>query len=193
MADEILTPKQKAFIEEYIVSLNATQAAIKAGYSENAARQIASENLSKPYIQDAIQAAIEERSKRNEITADRVLQELARIAYSDIVDYITVQDSGTIRINNLERLRPGASKAIKKIKEKRIIKQSFDDEDGCIIDSTLELDLHDKIKALELLGKHTAAFEPVKGNRNAAASLSDPKLQEMTDEELNDILDELLQ
>jgi phage terminase small subunit len=83
-----LTDKQKLFAQEYLVDLNATQAAIRAGYSEKTARQIGQENLSKPYIQEAIQKAMDERSKRTEITADRVLQELAHIAFDDIKNYL---------------------------------------------------------------------------------------------------------
>lgn len=78
-----LTAKQEAFVIEYLVDLNATQAAIRAGYSENTARFIGAENLTKPYIQAAIQKAQEERAKRTEITADRVLKEYARLGFFD--------------------------------------------------------------------------------------------------------------
>lgn len=68
-----LTAKQQAFVNEYIVDLNATQAAIRAGYSEETAYSIGSENLSKPEIADAIQAAMDQRAQRTKITADYVL------------------------------------------------------------------------------------------------------------------------
>lgn len=68
-----LTPKQKVFCEEYLIDLNATQAAIRAGYSEKTAKQIATENLSKPVLQEYISELQEERSERTEITADYVL------------------------------------------------------------------------------------------------------------------------
>ncbi|WP_213431657.1 terminase small subunit, partial [Paenibacillus dendritiformis] len=74
-----LTAKQKAFVQEYLIDLNATQAAIRAGYSAKTARKIGAENLTKPDIQKAIQEAMERREKRTEITQDRVLQELAKI------------------------------------------------------------------------------------------------------------------
>ncbi|MFL9943719.1 terminase small subunit [Paraburkholderia graminis] len=79
-----LTDKQRRFVDEYLVDLNATQAAIRAGYSEKTARAIAAENLTKPDIESAISAAMIERQKRTGITADRVLQELARVAFFDI-------------------------------------------------------------------------------------------------------------
>ncbi len=68
-----LTSKQRRFVEEYLVDLNATQAAIRAGYSAKTARQVGAENLSKPYIDAAVQAAMDARSERTGITQDYVL------------------------------------------------------------------------------------------------------------------------
>lgn len=68
-----LTLKQQIFIKEYLIDLNATQAAIRAGYSEKTAQVIGAENLTKPIIADAIKAEIDKRSERTEITADYVL------------------------------------------------------------------------------------------------------------------------
>jgi phage terminase small subunit len=75
-----LTPKQERFVSEYLIDLNATKAAIRAGYSGNTAQRIGSENLSKPLISAAIQKAKDERSKRTEINQDYVLQGLKREA-----------------------------------------------------------------------------------------------------------------
>lgn len=79
-----LTAKQQRFVEEYLVDLNAAQAAIRAGYSEKTAKEIGCENLTKPHIAKAIADEMNKRSKRTEITADRVLQELAKIGFADI-------------------------------------------------------------------------------------------------------------
>lgn len=79
-----LTAKQRRFVEEYLVDLNATQAAIRAGYSEKTARQMGDENLSKPDIAKAVQEAQAKRSERTEITQDMVLRELAKIGFADI-------------------------------------------------------------------------------------------------------------
>lgn len=79
-----LTPKQARFVEEYLVDLNATQAAIRAGYSERTARSVGHENLTKPDITEAIQAARAALSQRTEITQDRVLTELARIGFCSL-------------------------------------------------------------------------------------------------------------
>ena len=86
-----LTAKQQRFVEEYLIDLNATQAAIRAGYSEKTAYSIGEENLRKPEISFEIQKAMDRRSKRTEITADRVLQEYAKIGFSNITDYLKVE------------------------------------------------------------------------------------------------------
>lgn len=79
-----LTPKQERFLAEYLIDLNATQAAIRAGYSAKTAHASGHENLKKPEVAEAIQAAMKQREQRTHITQDRVLQELARIAFFDI-------------------------------------------------------------------------------------------------------------
>jgi phage terminase small subunit len=78
-----LTPKQRRFADEYLIDLNATQAAIRAGYSPKTAGQIGEENLKKPEIQKALQERMKARSERTGITQDRVLQEYARLAFFD--------------------------------------------------------------------------------------------------------------
>lgn len=81
-----MTAKQKAFVEEYLVDLNATQAAIRAGYSPATANVIGPENLSKPCIQAAVAEAKRKRSERTEISADFVLKELYGIAKGEADD-----------------------------------------------------------------------------------------------------------
>lgn len=91
-----LTKKQKLFVEEYLIDLNATQAAIRAGYSSDTAKEIGCENLTKPNIRNAIDKALAERSRRTGINQDRVLMELARIALlnpANVVDF----NNATIR------------------------------------------------------------------------------------------------
>lgn len=83
MALPKLTPKQAAFVHEYLVDLNATQAAIRAGYKEKNARAIAAENLTKPDIQKAIQEARDAREKRSMITVEWVLAQIASIAQDE--------------------------------------------------------------------------------------------------------------
>jgi phage terminase small subunit len=96
----MLTDKQIRFCEEYLIDLNATQAAIRAGYSEDTARSIGSENLTKPDIQGKIAELMAERSKRTEITADMVLKEFWSIAQDDIKNYLKFysDESGAVKV-----------------------------------------------------------------------------------------------
>jgi phage terminase small subunit len=71
-----LTPKQQAFVNEYLIDLNATQAAIRAGYSEDTATEMGYENLRKPHIKKAIDDALAERSERVKLDAQWVLERL---------------------------------------------------------------------------------------------------------------------
>ena len=74
-----LTPKQQRFVEEYLIDLNATQAAIRSGYSEKTARDIGCENLAKPNIAKAIEEARNKLSERTEITQDYVLTNIQKV------------------------------------------------------------------------------------------------------------------
>ena len=74
-----LTKKQSMFVKEYLIDLNATQSAIRAGYSAKTAQRIGSENLSKPLIEAAIQKAINERAAKVDVTAEDVLESIKRI------------------------------------------------------------------------------------------------------------------
>lgn len=78
-----LTAKQRQFVAEYLIDLNATKAAIRAGYSVNRADAMGHENLRKPEIAQAVQEAMQARSARTEVTADRVLAEYAKLAFLD--------------------------------------------------------------------------------------------------------------
>jgi phage terminase small subunit len=84
-----LTAKQAAFVQEYLIDLNGTQAAIRAGFSAKTAEQQAFQLLKKTLVAEAIQAAMAKRSRRTEITQDRVLRELAKIGFSDIADVVS--------------------------------------------------------------------------------------------------------
>jgi phage terminase small subunit len=152
-----LTEKQKRFCEEYLVDLNATQAAIRAGYSEDTARSIASENLSKPDIQEYIRVLQKEISERNKITQDMWLQELAKIGFSDIKNYYTSDDE-QIEITQLDNKLTAAIAQLK-VTETRL-------PGGVKI--VKEFKLHDKIAALEKIGKHLGFFE--KDNRQKGAA-----------------------
>lgn len=139
-----MTQKQKRFIEEYLIDLNATQAAIRAGYSPDTAQQTGSENLSKPVIRAQIDRAMAERSKRTGVNAERVIQELAKIAFVNAAEVIDPK-TATVKEDAL----PEDTAAIQSVKVKTF------GEDGL----EREIKMADKIKALELLGKHLGMFK----------------------------------
>lgn len=141
-----LTEKQKLFIEEYLIDLNATQAAIRAGYSPSNADKIGSELLGKTRVSDAIKAAMAERSRRTGINADRILIELAKIALLNPANVVNL-DEATVRDDAL----PEDLAAVASIKVKR-----FPTKDGEGIER--EIKFYDKSKALELAGKHLGMF-----------------------------------
>ena len=134
-----LTPKQLLFTKEYMVDLNATQAAIRAGYSEKGADVQGCKLLAKPKVKAVIQAAMDKRTERLEITSDRILQEIAKLAYSNMDDF-TAEDNVTLDLTGLTRDQMAAL-------------QGMDNEDG-----KLRIKLADKRAALDLLGRHLKLF-----------------------------------
>lgn len=146
MAQRKLNPKQQRFVEEYLIDLNATQAAIRAGYSPKTATAIASENLAKPNISAAIACAMAERSKRTGITQDRVLEELAKVAFIKLTDI--VDDTGKIKADATDEDRA----CIESIKYKRTDTDTGYSEER-------EVKASPKLKALELIGRHLGMFE----------------------------------
>ncbi len=141
-----MTEKQRRFVEEYLIDLNATQAAIRAGYSVESAKEIGCENLIKPNIQNAIAKAIAERSKRTGVNQDRVIRELAKLAFVKMTDVVDAQ--GKIK----EDANEDDLSCIESIKYKR-----SDSETGASVER--EVKIASKMKALELLGKHLGMFK----------------------------------
>jgi len=147
-----LTVKQQRFVKEYLIDLNAAGAARRAGYSKRTARQMGTENLSKPYIRAIIDAEIEARKVRLSVKADQVIQELAIIAFAGIKDFVEIDASGAIKARPLDSLGEGKSKAIKRVKDNRVNKSTS--EGGTSRKGTFQIELHDKVRCLELLARH---------------------------------------
>jgi phage terminase small subunit len=145
----MLTDKQKLFCKEYLVDLNATQAAIRAGYSADSAAAIGSENLIKPEIQARVQELMDKRSKRTEITADRVLKELARIGFSD-PRKVMAWNGETMVVKDSEELSEDDAACVSEV-------SSTTTKEG----GSIKLKMHDKIAALDKLGKHLKLFTDV--------------------------------
>ena len=142
-----LTDKQEMFCKEYMKDLNATQAAIRAGYSKDTAKTIAGQNLSKLIIQERLSELKKSRSEKVEISAEMVVKELKSIAFSRVIDYWqgdTFGRSFVLTPKAFEDMPEEAKSAISSI-EQNI------DKDGNI---TFKIRLWDKMKSLEMLCKH---------------------------------------
>ena len=136
-----LTPRQAQFVKEYLLDLNATQAAIRAGYSAKTADRIGPELLGKTCVADAIGVAMEHRSTRTDITQDRVLYELAAMAFYDPADIAKVSITKPADIASLpEQVR------------RAIIGWSWDKHGNFV------LKLATKTPNVELIGRHLAMF-----------------------------------
>lgn len=138
-----LTPLQERFITEYFIDLNATQAAIRAGYSPKTAYRQGADLLQKTSLRARIEVALAERSKRTAANADRLLLELARIAFVDVTDLISPKD-GTLRSD----VSLDDASAIISVKV-----QSAPIGGGREVIKR-EVKLVNKVRALELLGRH---------------------------------------
>lgn len=146
MSKKKLTDKQQQFVEEYLVDLNVTQAALRAGYSEKTAYSIGHENLKKPEVQEAIQKAVQERQERTRVTADQVVNELARIGFSDLRK--AFDEQGNLKKPN--EIPDDVASALAGID---VVATS--NEETLY---TKKVKLWDKKGALELLGKHLGLF-----------------------------------
>ncbi|HEY8383447.1 MAG TPA: terminase small subunit [Microvirga sp.] len=165
-----LTPKQQRFVDEYLVDLNGTQAALRAGYSTRTAASIAHENLTKPEVQTAIVEAQTARAQRVQVTADRVIEEIARIAFADIRNVLDWDEAG-VRLKPSILLGEGAAACIAAISQ--------------TADGRLQVRLHDKLSALEKLIRYLAL-----DTKAGPAPLAIPSSKSM--DETMALLDELL-
>ena len=144
-----MTEKQKKFADEYLIDLNATRAykaAYKSVKNDNSAMAGASRMLRNVKVVAYIEEKMAERSERTEIKQDDVVKELAKIGFAQITDYVEVQN-----INGFEKviIRPTDEIEKEKIGAIAGIKEGR---------NGIEIKMNDKVKALELLGKHLGMF-----------------------------------
>ena len=150
---QTLTLRQQRFVDEYIIDLNGKQAAIRAGYSAKTAEQQASVLLGYPKVAASLLQAQADRAKRTRIKADQVLSELARIGFADIRRVVTwrtiPQEEGSeaagtvVTLVDSDQVDDDAAQAIAEVRQTA---------------GGIRLKMHDKLRALELLGKHLGMF-----------------------------------
>lgn len=162
-----LNDKQARFVEEYLVDLNATQAAIRAGYSEKTAGAIGAENLTKPEIVDAIAAAKLARSERTQVTADRVLEELACLGLYDPGEIAKWPMDGPADIPNLpEPVR------------RAIVGWGWDKK------GNFTLKLSNKLGALVEIGRHLGIAQRLEHTGKDGGPIETRRVEDLTDEQL---------
>jgi phage terminase small subunit len=154
MAKRKLTAKQEKFIEEYLVDLNATAAARRAGYSEKRASEIGYQLLRKTTVQEAISQRRQELAK-NTITPEQVIAEYEKIARADIKDFLSFETKKVFAGYDKE-----TGESLSEYRQVVEVRPSSE-VDGTLINEvsisdrgTLKFKLHDKMAALEKIGKH---------------------------------------
>ena len=163
---------QRRFVQEYKIDLNATQAAIRAGYSENTAYSQGQRLLKDVEIAGEIQQELDRCCERTRVTKDKIIRELARIGFAN-VGKILDDSSGGI----LEGLSEDDLAAVSSVKTKTL---STDDETGHVIIER-EIKFHDKGKALEQLGRHLGMF-------NDKLDVTVSKTQEQATDEMKEMI-----
>lgn len=169
-----LSDKQEMFVNEYLKCFNATKAAKLAGYSEDTARQQGSRLLTNVDVASRVR----ERLKQSAMEADEVLFHLTEIARGDMDDL--VDDNGNPDISNARA--NGKTRLIKKIKQRSITTEESD-----IAES--EIEAHDRLRALELLGKHHKLFtDKIETTGEVEVTITDAKqrLQHLLNRQVTD-------
>ena len=158
MPDADLTPKQQRFVEEFLIDLNATQAAIRSGYAAGSADVTGARLLGNVRIRAAIDAAKARRSEATGITAERVLREYARVAFADLRHVMDWGPDG-VTLRPSDALNDDAAAALSEVRQTK---------DG------LAVKLHPKTTALDALARHVGLFDrPVRFGLPALESAGD--------------------
>tara|TARA_B100001989_G_scaffold251270_1_gene230108 strand:+ start:891 stop:1523 length:633 start_codon:yes stop_codon:yes gene_type:complete len=148
-----LSAKQQAFCREYLVDFNATQAAIRAGYSERSARSIGNENLTKPDIQKYLVALQKPVLEQFEVTQERVIQEIISLAFSNIFDFLYIcPETGVVRFD-LTKCTRGQAAALSNLDIIEVSPQKMEGNAGETVlkVSQYKIRMYDKLRALECL------------------------------------------
>ena len=157
-----MTPRHRRFVEEYLVDLNASQAALRAGYSERCSASVGSQLLKKPEVKEAVETALEARGRSMRVTSARVLLELARIAFADPTRIAEWGPKG-LTLRPHDTLTPD---------DKATIQEIVAFPDG----GPTRVRLHDKLRALALLARHMGLLN----ERTAAIVDGERRGQEIT-------------
>lgn len=173
-----LNARQQQFCEEYLIDLNATQAAIRAGYSKKTANEQGARLLANVSIQEYVQQRRKVLQKGLEITQERVLNEYAKIAFFDIRKVYT--DSNSLKaVKDFDEDSAAVVAGIEVFEEFSGYGESREH-----IGNTMKVKLHNKVAALDALGKHLGLFEKDNNQKK-------PELQPLNDAQVDKLISEL--
>lgn len=144
--------KQAIFCAEYVVDLNGTQAAIRAGYSEHTANEQAAALLAKPSIKKRVEELLKAKQAVRDLTADRIIQELMRIAFGDTRKIVKFEN-GKIHVTDSDKLSEDEAAMVAEISQKS----------GNV--SEKKVKFHSKERALELLARFKGLLKDGDGNK----------------------------
>lgn len=173
-----MTEQRKRFADKYFETLNGTQSAIYAGYSEKTAVSQASQMLQDPEVSEYLQNLRNEEAERNGVSREKWLQELKKIGFSDIRELY----SSDGQLHNIKQIDDDTAGAISAIKSKEIY-----DGDGNKVGDIIEVKTHDKLRALDTIGRHLGYFEKDNGQKKPEIVITPP----LSIEEAKKKLDEL--
>ncbi len=150
----LLSPKQARFVEEYLIDLNGTQAAIRAGYSPKSAGRIQNQLLAKKQVSEAVAQRRKKLAEKAEVTQEKIVTELAKLGFSNMLDYIRVQPDGSAVVDLASLTREQAA-ALSEV----VVDEYMDGggEDARPV-KKVKVKLADKRNALVDLGKHLGMF-----------------------------------
>lgn len=158
-----MTPRQRRFVDEYLVDLNATRAALRAGYAPKSARD-AWRLLRRADVAAAVAEGQERKATALEISAERVLAEYAKIAFANMADYAVFGPDGLV-LKDMAALAPEQTAAVAEASESKT-------QHG----GTVRFKLHDKLAALHALSRHIGLAAPEKLALTDAAGEDAPKV-----------------
>jgi len=184
-----LTEKQKRFCLEYLIDFNATQAAVRAGYSKKTSKQIGSENLSKPVLQEFLAKKVTRVNEKLELTVERILEEQMRLAFVD-TSKLFDEDGNLIPINELPE---DITRAISSVNIEQI--SLTDDKGGETVTRKFRYKLWDKKDALAKLMQYMGMLvtknehsgpngEPIRTETKTEATIN---LKNLSDDELKNL------
>lgn len=141
-----LTDKQQLFVDHYLITLNATKSAIAAGYAEAQADVQGWQLLSNPKVSKQLRKLMARRAKKLELSGENVLREISKIAFSDI-RAVMEWDAMGVKVKASHKVHSDAAAAIQSIEQ-----HTSETDKSC--NTTVKVKLHDKMRALELAGRH---------------------------------------